>query len=67
MHIYIIIYIYYTYYIYYMHIYMYILYIIYIQFTGKFVYTAHHFILLRLHHFDLRIDRGRWWFEHCAS
>ena len=26
-------------------------------FTGKFVYMAHHFILLRLNPFDLRVDR----------
>ena len=28
---------------------------------------AHHFILLRLNSFDLRIDRDRWWFEHFVS
>ena len=33
-------------------------------FTGKFVYTAHDFILLRLNPFDLRDDREGWWFEH---
>ena len=27
-------------------------------FTGKFVYMAHHFILLRLNPFDLSVDRG---------
>ena len=26
-------------------------------FTGKFVYMAHHFILLRLNPFDLKVDR----------
>ena len=36
-------------------------------FTGKFVYMAHHFILLRLNPFDLRVDRERWWFEHSVS
>ena len=36
-------------------------------FTGKFVYMAHHFILLRINHFDLRVDRERWWFEHSPS
>ena len=30
-------------------------------FTGKFVYIAHHFILLQLNPFDLRVDR-----EHCV-
>ena len=25
---------------------------------------AHHFMLLRLNPFDLRIDREGWWFEH---
>ena len=25
---------------------------------------AHHFILLRLNPFDLRVDRERCWFEH---
>ena len=29
-------------------------------FTGKFVYTAHHFILLWLNLFDLRVERGGW-------
>ena len=36
-------------------------------FTGKFVYMAHHFILLRLNPFDLRVDREGWWFEHSVS
>ena len=34
------------------------------KFTGKFVYMAHHFILLRLNLFYLTVDRERWWFEH---
>ena len=36
-------------------------------FTGKFVYMAHHFILLGLNPFDLRIDKEEWWFEHSVS
>ena len=28
------------------------------------LYMAHHFILLRLNPFDLRVDREGWWFEH---
>ena len=36
-------------------------------FTGKFVYTAHHFILLWINAFDLRVDREGWWFEHCVT
>ena len=42
-------------------------------FTGKFVYIAHHFIVLRLSPFVLRkrwyemVDRKRWWFEHFVS
>ena len=35
--------------------------------TGKFVYMAHHFILLRLNPFGLRVDREGWWFEHSMS
>ena len=31
-------------------------------FTGKFEYTTHHFILLRLNPFDLSADREGWWF-----
>ena len=38
-----------------------------IAFTGKFVYIAHHFILLRLNPFGLRFDREGWWFEHSVS
>ena len=33
-------------------------------FIGKFVYMTHHFILLRLNPFGLRVDREGWWFEH---
>ena len=37
-------------------------------FVGKFVYMAHHFILLQLNPFDLRgVDREGWWFEHSLS
>ena len=35
--------------------------------TGKFVYIAHHFILLRLNPFHLSVDREGWWFEHYVS
>ena len=35
--------------------------------TGKFVYKAHHFILLWLNPFGLRVDREGWWFEHSMS
>ena len=35
-----------------------------IAFTGKFVYMSHHFILLRLNLFNLRVDREGWWFDH---
>ena len=35
--------------------------------TGKFVYMAHHFILLQLYAFGLRVDRERWWCEHFMS
>ena len=35
--------------------------------TGKFVYMAHHFILLRLNPFGLRVDREGWWFGHSVS
>ena len=35
--------------------------------TGKFVYMADHFILLRLNPFGLRVDREGWWFEHFLS
>ena len=34
--------------------------------TGKFVYMAHHFILLRLNPFDLGVDREPQWFEHSS-
>ena len=36
-------------------------------FIGKFVYMAHHFILLRLNPFGLRVDREGWWFEQSMS
>ena len=32
--------------------------------TGKFVCMAHHFILLRLNPFGLRVDREGLWFDH---
>ena len=32
--------------------------------TGKFVFMAHHFILLWLNPFGLRVDREGLWFEH---
>ena len=35
--------------------------------TGKFLYMAHHFILLQLNPFDLRFDSEGWWFEHSMS
>ena len=38
-----------------------------VSLTGKFVYMAHHFILLRLNPFDLRVDWEGWWFEHSVS
>ena len=31
--------------------------------TGKFVFMAHHFILLRVNPFGLRVDSEGWWFE----
>ena len=36
-------------------------------FTGKFVFMSHHFILLQLSPFGLRVDGERWWFEHSMS
>ena len=36
-------------------------------FIGKFVYLAHHFILLWPNHFGLRVDSKGWWFEHSMS
>ena len=33
-------------------------------FTIKFVYMAHHFTLLGLNPFDLRVDREGSWFEN---
>ena len=35
--------------------------------TGKSVYMAHHFILLRLNPFGLRVDREGWWLEQSMS
>ena len=35
--------------------------------TGKFVYMAHHFTLLRLNPFGLRVDREGWWSGHSMS
>ena len=32
--------------------------------TSKFVYMAHHLILLWLNAFGLRVDTEGWWFEH---
>ena len=32
--------------------------------TAKFVSVAHHFILLQLNPFGLRVDREGSWFEH---
>ena len=37
------------------------------EFTRKFVYMAHHFILLRLNPFGLRVDREGWWLEDSVS
>ena len=35
--------------------------------TGTFVYMAHHFILLWLNPFGLRVDREGWGFDHSMS
>ena len=35
--------------------------------TGIFVCVAHHFILLWLNPFGLRVDSEGWWFEHSMS
>ena len=32
-----------------------------------YVYMAHHFILLRLNPFDLRVGREGWWLVHSLS
>ena len=40
---------------------------IYIHIYIIFVYMAHHFILLRLDPFDLKVDRVGWWFDHSVS
>ena len=37
------------------------------RFTGQFVYMAHHFILLRISPFDLKVDEKGFWFEHSVS
>ena len=37
------------------------------EFTGKFVNVAHHFIMLRLNPFGLRVEREGWWFGHSMS
>ena len=34
--------------------------------TGKFLYMAHHVILLQLNLFDVGVDKKRWWFEHIS-
>ena len=36
-------------------------------FSGKFVYMAHHFILLQLNPLGLGVDREGWRFEHSVS
>ena len=36
-------------------------------FTGQFVYMAHHFLLLRINPFDLKVDEKGCWFEHSVS
>ena len=38
-----------------------------VVFTGKFVYVAHHFILLQQNAFGLGVDWKGWWFEHSVS
>ena len=49
------------------YIYIYIcIYMLFLNFL-KFVYMAHHFIMLRLNPFDPRVDREGWWFEHSVS
>ena len=37
------------------------------KFTGTFVYMVHHFILLWLNPFGLRVDRDGWWFDPSVS
>ena len=32
-----------------------------------YLYITHHFILLRLNPFDLRVDMEGWWFEYSVS
>ena len=36
-------------------------------YNNIFVYMAHHFILLQLNSFGLRVDREGWWFEDSMS
>ena len=36
-------------------------------FSRQFVYMGHHFILLQLNRFGLRVDGEGWWFEHSMS
>ena len=50
----------------YIYIYMYIDRYIYGKYE-KFVYMAHHFILLWLNPFDFGVDREGWWFKHSVS
>ena len=38
-----------------------------IVFTGKFVYMAHHFTLVRLNPLPLSVDEEGRWFEHSVS
>ena len=35
--------------------------------NGKFLYMDHHFILLWLNPFKIRVDEERWWFERFMS
>ena len=35
--------------------------------TGKFIYMAHHLILLGLNPLDLMVDVEGWWFEYSVS
>ena len=37
------------------------------EFTDKFVYMAHHFMLLPLYPFQLRFDGEGWWFKYFLS
>ena len=54
----------------YIYIYIYlriVTYYNYMAFTGKFVYMAYHFIMLRHNSSGLRAYREGWWFEHSVS